>query len=309
MEIDPNTDFMWIIDVGRININEPHPNNKCPPKLVIYDMKRDSVIRVHVFPPDVVSRQSSFMNDIVLDYVDGRASFAYITDTNDAKMYVYDFEQDISYFYSDKESMNARSSESNFTRGSNQLSVTATLDGIAMSPDFQFVYYCALSQFALYRISTSTLRKSNQEFRPTLVGIKNGQTDGMVFTMSNLYYGTLLSDSVYSMAYHVKLPPQFSAKLLFNKHKMSRWVDTFAVDSEGSLWFVANNLDLFFGNSMNFTVGNDNINIWKVHINEHGYLWNAGERTTIKHTSNSGKLVSANLFFTLSILCNAITWY
>ncbi|XP_033762336.1 protein yellow-like [Pecten maximus] len=99
MEIDPNTGHMWIIDSGRINRLTDQPEDLCPAKLVIYDVRSDKLIHIYEFPDNVVSRTSNFMNDIVIDYVNGVASFAYITDTADAKLYVYDFKQDTSYFF------------------------------------------------------------------------------------------------------------------------------------------------------------------------------------------------------------------
>ena len=41
--------------------------------------------------PDVVGRDSNFLNDIVLDYVDGTVRYAYITDVGGVQIVVFDF--------------------------------------------------------------------------------------------------------------------------------------------------------------------------------------------------------------------------
>mgnify|MGYP005983713773 CR=1 FL=1 len=70
---------MWIIDGGRVQ-TLTKPVVKCPPKLVIYDVKGMSVKEVHQFPEEVASRNGSFLYDLVVDNTD--EGFAYITDNS-----------------------------------------------------------------------------------------------------------------------------------------------------------------------------------------------------------------------------------
>lgn len=44
------------------------------------------------------------------------------------------------------------------SKNDEQRNFTTPIDGIAMSPDFQYVYYCALADRNLYRIPTEVLR-------------------------------------------------------------------------------------------------------------------------------------------------------
>ena len=41
--------------------------------------------------PDVVGRGSNFLNDIVLDYVNGAVRYAYVTDVGGVQIVVFDF--------------------------------------------------------------------------------------------------------------------------------------------------------------------------------------------------------------------------
>ncbi|PVD21463.1 hypothetical protein C0Q70_19636 [Pomacea canaliculata] len=138
MEIDPNTGYMYILDNGRINIFENSSTNVCPPKLLIWNMQKNAEVHRYVFPADVADPTSCFLNDIVLDYVDGHVAFAYITDVLEAKLYVYDYNKDESYVFKDP-SMQPESPGG------------YAVDGIAMSPTFDFVYFCPITGRGLYQ--------------------------------------------------------------------------------------------------------------------------------------------------------------
>ena len=65
MEIDPSTGIMWVLDVGRQNIFDLFPDNTCPPKLVLIDIKSGRIIKQHTFADTIANHTSSFLNDIV----------------------------------------------------------------------------------------------------------------------------------------------------------------------------------------------------------------------------------------------------
>jgi hypothetical protein len=98
MELDPKTGWMWVIDTGRVNIFTEDPVNHCPPKLVILDTRNaGAVICQHTFPKAVLSYESNFVNDIVVDPING--IWAYMSDVgigpitgNQGGIVVYDYE-------------------------------------------------------------------------------------------------------------------------------------------------------------------------------------------------------------------------
>ena len=109
---------------------------------VIYDIENTKQVHSYSFPNDVANHSSCFLDDLVLDYVDGDVKFAYITDTLDAKLYVYDYERDTSYFFQDP---SMRATDPPAPNG-------YPVDGIAMSANFDFVYFCPLSGFGLFQV-------------------------------------------------------------------------------------------------------------------------------------------------------------
>ena len=155
MEIDPNTGYMWIIDTGSARGG----TTQCNAKIVIYDLKSDYIVRNHSFPENIVSKGTNFLNDIVIDYVNGKPRFAYISDTGQVpKIVVYDYESDESYFFNHKSMYPENGYMTISSKNDEQRNFTTPIDGIAMSPDFQYVYYCALADRNLYRIPTEVLR-------------------------------------------------------------------------------------------------------------------------------------------------------
>ncbi|XP_060066963.1 protein yellow-like [Ylistrum balloti] len=304
MEIDPNTGYMWIIDSGRIDRLTGQPRDLCQAKLVIYDIRNDQLVHVHRFPDNVVSRTSNFMNDIVLDYVNGAASFAYITDTSDARLYVYDFIRDRSYFFKHP-SMGFEPGTEIIKIGNSFVTTRASIDGIAMSSDFRFLYFCALNGYTLYRVSTTILRDPSSVFSVENVGRKTDLSDGMVFTDKGLYYGGLTKNAVYKWSVGQDKINPFNQKLVISNNSSLRWVDTFAMDDRQNLWLVANSLDLFFTRRRNLT--QTNMYIWKIPVGENGYLSGAVSRTKENisngHTDNTGcdtVLVSLLVVLTMS---------
>ncbi|XP_033762705.1 protein yellow-like [Pecten maximus] len=284
MEVYPNTGYMWIIDVGRTDTQTDHPQNLCPAKLIIYDVRNDKLVHVHEFPDAVVPRTSNFLNDIVLDYVNGVASFAYITDSAAAKLIVYDHERDVSYFFKHP-SMEVEEGAESILVGDNNLTMRVHINGIAMSYDFRFVYFCALNAYSLYRVPTNVLRNQPSTFSVETVGQRNDLTGGMVATDKALYYGGLTKHAVNKWPFS-----QNSTEMLVISNDTSlRWVDSFAMDDQGNLWLVANGLDLFLTGRMDFT--KTNMYIWKIPVGENGYLSTAKLRTAANIHGNGNMVI------------------
>ena len=271
MEIDPNTGFMWIIDTGRLNLFGS-PENLCSPKIVILDIATNSVVRAYEFPDNVVSSTSNFLNDIILDYVDGEARFAYISDAaGDGKICVYDYAMDESYFFED-DSMK-----------SGVASSIAPVDGIAMSHDFLYVYYSPLGSLSLFAVPTSMLRDKTSDIsgRVTTVGAKSSGSDGMMCGRRSLFYSGLDDDSVYKVTVESEgdyVSMATEERVIWDSEQV-QWPDTFGFNGT-DLWFVANKISQFQSKSMDFSGSDVNMYIWKLGVGEHGYLWHAAKRTS-----------------------------
>ncbi|PVD32475.1 hypothetical protein C0Q70_07914 [Pomacea canaliculata] len=278
MEIDPNTGYMWIIDNGRTNTMESTPQNLCPPKLIIWDIEKNREVHRFIFPPDVASHTSCFLNDIVLDYVDGRVAFAYITDTNDAKLYVYDHDRNDAYFFQHP-SMRPESPDG------------TPIDGIAMSPTFDYLFYCPISSHGLFQIPTTVLRDRHADYGQHVrrVDTRLSRSDGLTYGQRNLYYGLLDLNGVarWNISGEGQDPRCLEGVVKTSQQKITseavkmRWVDTFGWDEKGYLWFTANDLSRF----MNTAEDGPVMYVWKIFVNESSYLTHARQKPNTNYCS------------------------
>jgi len=320
MEVDPNTGLMYVIDTGRVGLVSDNPSDLCPAEIVIFDLNTDE--HVASYPLESVNQENNFINDIVLDYIDGEVRYAYITDVGDTKLHVFDFQTKKSWSIQDHDSMNPEPGKTSIHINGGNFSFNTPIDGIAMTPSFDFVFFCPLGATSLYQIPTTSLRKQSKE-GIKLVGQKRSQTDGMVFSLNNrLFYGSLEENAVYSWEYHhgdslssktlsdqtlerktlsdqtVETKTLSDQTLVSRNDSSMQWPDTFALDEEGWLWFVSNRLHLFMADQMNFTSDESNMRVWRVFVNETSYLHGADQRSKV---NNSG--VRAKFGVVLMSLC------
>jgi sugar lactone lactonase YvrE len=268
MEID-SRDWMWILDVGRINLmDKNNPIINLQPRLIIYDLKQNCVVRWHNFPQDVFPANNSFANDIVVDEERG---LAYMSDTwADGGIVVYDYFQDKSHrfdhptFHGDK---NGQVTINNVTYG-----VSAPTDGIALSPDKKWVYYCSLSNELLWKLPVSVLSNfsaTNDDLDPEFFGSK-GFSDGMAFdALGNMYYGSQQMNALQQL--NVSTNHVGFAQSLVRDPETVQWVDTLAFfKPRRSLLFTSNALMRFFANTLSDT--DVNFRIIEVPINADSYV-------------------------------------
>lgn len=315
MEIDPNTGLMYVIDTGRVG----GVLNLCPAKIVVFDLKNDTQIEFHELPNEVVNRTKNFLNDIVLDYVDGKMRFAYMSDAYDSRIIIYDFQTRSSYYIKDPSmDIEANASVIHFN-GKDYDYILSAVNGIAMSPDFKYVYYCAVSSYKLYQIPTSTLRDVPRYGTAgiRLVGEKISQSGGIAFGSKRLYYGALGLNAMYYWDPEKDMADQkvgmdkvtlATEVLLAQNNDTMQWPDTLALDNKGWLWFTADRLPLFWQKGIpNDTANNEAfMRIWKVYVGEMGYLYQADIRTQGGNgAGTSMKEAGTGLFLTILVsLCS-----
>ncbi|KAL4222760.1 hypothetical protein ACF0H5_018801 [Mactra antiquata] len=308
IEIDPKQGIMYVIDTGGRAFG-------CPAKLVIYDVKRDVELHRHVFPDSVVSRGTNYLNDLVMDYVDGRVEYLYITNTRDFAIVVYDIKNDISYAFHDK-SMKPEPDKVNVTVNDNLIRVTNGVNGIAISANFEYVYYSPIAGTGLYQIPTKILRNSSADFSAHVrkVGDKPSQGDGMIMSTKNSLYFSVLSKNAVAMWELHKDIQTYGGEdrvmmdtLTYEANDPTmEWVDSLALDSSGYLWFTTSRLQLYFNNKLT----NDSINfrIWRAFVHEPSYAYfdnrHSHRHDHHDHSHGAGSNLQSNtliflVFFTL----------
>jgi sugar lactone lactonase YvrE len=207
MEIDA-AGLMWVIDVGRINIFDATGSlNRCPPKLLVIDTKDGSFVDApYVFPDEIASHRTNFLNDIVLD---NKRQIAYISDTSGSGgIVVYDRVRRRSQRFENPATMRADTTGDitwnigGHSYPSNWTAANTPLDGIALSACGCTLYYTPLASIHLFSISAAHLRDFGQggaskdssfALANTTIqrlGLKEAPSDGMTFDCAGtLIYG------------------------------------------------------------------------------------------------------------------------
>jgi len=269
MEID-SKGRMWILDVGRLNFMETDTSliRNLQPKLLIYDLKRGCVVKKHLFPDEVAPRNSSFLNDLVLDQENG---MAFISDTGgNGGIVVYDLESDSSWRFTD-ESLEGH--DAKFTVGGKSFPFKIPVNGIALSPDCKYLYYSTISSPILYRIMTKILRhKKFDEFHDYVdkVGVK-GVSDGMTFdSKGRLYFASMEQDAikVWDSKHEATIE---ESKVIFSDIDTNVWPDTFAYDNHFLYW-TTNRLPYFLHDELDFQSSNANFRVFRIETDAQSYL-------------------------------------
>ncbi|XP_059170166.1 uncharacterized protein LOC131951790 [Physella acuta] len=292
IEIDPITEFIYVIDPGRPvilgNTTKIPGVTYCPAKLVVYNLRDGSLVRRHFFPEDLVIKETNFLNDIVIDRGSRyslSARHVYITDAIDSKLIAFDLTSNRTSIFQHP-SMDAELGDgADITVNGVKYTMRIPIDGLAISKDFHYVYYCALGSKKLYQVPSRALRDSRLSFASHVryVGSKVSQTGGMTYGTHNLYFGALGENAVYRWDFdydkarqnaHDDEVEMKTQTLIAKDDARMQWPDSFTIDDHGYLWFSACKAQLFLRGGMDYT-GNSgpNYRIWKVKISEESYLY------------------------------------
>lgn len=246
--VDP-ADRLWILDTGSIKFG---PTSYGGPKLVCVNLETNLISKKILFPRDV-ALPTSYLNDVRFDLRRGKAGMAFISDSSDKganAIIVVDLDSGKSWrrlenHYSTKaepnflpivegEAIMNRPPDAPASR------IKMGVDGIAISPDGAWLYYCPLASRQLFRVSVEALadpKRTDSEVEATveLLGEK-GASDGMESDASGrLYVTSYETNSILRRA----LDGSFET-LVHDPRVL--WPDTLAVASNGYLYFTANQL-------------------------------------------------------------------
>ncbi|HEV7301367.1 MAG TPA: L-dopachrome tautomerase-related protein [Tepidisphaeraceae bacterium] len=164
--VDATGKRLWLLDTGSINFQ---PREKHGAKLIGIDLDTNRVVKEIVFEESVALR-TSYLNDVRIDLTRGRQGTAYITDSSGAgnnAILVVDLATGNTMRRLDRHP-STLANEQFVPRvegkplmarvpGQPEAYVTIGADGIAISPDGETLYYCALASREWYAVSTDVL--------------------------------------------------------------------------------------------------------------------------------------------------------
>lgn len=193
------------------------------------DVSSGTILSKYVFPEEVVSSSSSFVNDIVLDEA---KEIAYLTDAwGDGALLVYNYQEQTSRRYSGP-STAPDSSYVMIVNGVNYGTTTFTtpIDGIAITDDHEAIFYCNVQGTELHRVPTAVLNdfSSSQDDITAAVEVLGTKqpSDGMMYRNGVLYFGSLPESTYYALPVTAtSYPPVDSAAVpVWPQQVDFRWV-------------------------------------------------------------------------------------
>ncbi|XP_023012970.2 yellow-1 [Leptinotarsa decemlineata] len=295
VEIDPKGQI-WIIDGGRTD-TLLNPVSRCPPKLVIFDIKKNATTTAYTFPNNVANANHSFLYDIVVDDTD--SGYAYITDNSgtDPGIVVFSVKDHHSWKLRHSQTMKADPTASAFKVNGVMINVPLNIAGIALGPrihksanriivdEDREVFFCPVSSLHLYSINTTVLRNemnslNDGEYQGEVkdLGLKASQTVGM--TMNNrgiLYYTLLSTNSIAKWDTHT--PFQTRQRIIARDPRFLEWPNSFAFDQSGNITVLVNRLNRFIYDKLN--LNEPNFRLITAYVGGKSYMYDQGYDYTV----------------------------
>ncbi|XP_063409013.1 protein yellow-like [Mytilus trossulus] len=245
VNIDPNTNLIWIIDEGVVN-----KVRFLRRKLITFDIRTRREVFRHIFPESVIS-ESLKLFDLTLDREQDLTRYAYIVDSLSFKLIVLDTITNKSRWFSHP-SMEAEESAGNITINGETIFSRGGINSISISSDFKFVYYFSVASFKTWQIPTSILRdcsSDNNTFAANvrMVGIRQHHAVSLTSGTRSFFFPAVPTTAL-------------------------NWVFGMHIDN-GYLFFITNKLYKIRLETMDFS-GNDgpNFSLQKIFVGEGSYL-------------------------------------
>jgi sugar lactone lactonase YvrE len=230
--------YLWVVDPACPNMEQVYDNSF---KLVKFNLATDSVEEVYRF--DGVLSNKSYINDV---RIDTRRKAAYLTNSNEGGIVVINLEKGtirelLRNHYSVKHDPSFKLIVDGKEFKKNGKPVQLQSDGIALTPDGEWLYYKPLTDNKLYRIRTEFLRNEDLPEDKREAAVEDlgmfSVTDGMIFDKSGkLYLGDYQN---YEM---VKITPAHKKKNLVADERLI-WPDSYAISEDDYLYISCSQIN------------------------------------------------------------------
>lgn len=282
---------LWVLDSGVITSLDDF-RRVCPPKILIFDMATDRLVRSIYFPRELL-RPSSLLTNIVLD--DTRSTsprhvatcdhiFAYISDTVAPGIIVYDGRRDNAWRVTHA-SMYPDPDFGEYDIGGEKFTLMDGVVGLAFSPAQGLLYYQPLATDRLFSVSTAVLTAGppaeGTDLPVNLVGRKSSQGLGVAVDPRD---DTIIFSPMTETAIAAWNPLANTHKVLaHDPEKLQfcaevRWAER----DNGAVWALSTRFHRFFKRS----VSKHEINIRIVRVVEGGFNGRLLRRSASYSSSN-----------------------
>jgi sugar lactone lactonase YvrE len=231
-------DQLWIVDPGAPEMENVEDDGA---KLVKIDLTSNRVDRIYNLT--ALAGKDSYLNDVRVDTTN---NIAYLTESKQGGIVVLDTKSGNARMVLRRESPVLADPTHKFIVGGGELQrngkpMRGNSDGIALSPDGQWLYFKPLSDTKLYRIRTSDLRDAlatgaDVQNKVKDLGANYSTSDGMIFDKSgNLYLSDMEHDAI------MRVTPELKLQVVVHDDRLI-WPDTFAWATDGWLYVTCSQI-------------------------------------------------------------------
>ncbi|WP_153393694.1 L-dopachrome tautomerase-related protein [Chryseobacterium vaccae] len=234
--------FLWVVDAAGIGLGKVYQHSS---KVVKINLATNKIEKIYRFP-ESAGGENVYINDVRVDNQNG---FAYLTNSNTGGIVVLNINTGESRLVLANSSSVKSDPNYHFSplgkelkKGDGSL-LKVNSDGIALTPDNQYLYYKPLTDNRMYRIKTDLLRdfKTNEAVLNKNVEDlgKFITTDGMIFDKKgNLYLGDLEKNSI------VKMTPDLKMQTIVKDDEKLIWPDSYSISDDGYLYISNSQIQL-----------------------------------------------------------------
>lgn len=234
--------FLWVVDAAGIGLGKVYQHSS---KVVKINLTTNTIEMIYRFPESVVS-EDVYINDIRVDNENG---FAYLSNSSTGGIVVLNINTGASRLVLANSSSVKSDANYHFSplgtelkKGDGSL-LKVNSDGIALTPDNQYLYYKPLTDNRLYRIKTNLLRDFKTDEAVLNKSVEDlGKfitTDGMIFDKKgNLYLGDLEKNSI------VKITPDLKMHTVVKDNEKLIWPDSYSISDDGYLYISNSQIQL-----------------------------------------------------------------
>lgn len=262
-------DRLWLVDTG-LNDVWGEANQLQTPKLMIFDLNTDTLIRQYTFGSDDMVSNSFFANiiaDTTAETCDD--AFAYIPDLGGYGLVVYSLATNTSWrvkhHYFNFDPLNG-----NFHVGGQNFQWTDGIFGVALSPvrddGFRTLYFHPLSSTREFSVSTHIVQNasiaSDSYYEYKVLGSRGPNTQASGSSLDEgtgaLFYTQVNKDGVgcwnsYRNANEYSADTNF---LVASDSQTLEFPNDLKVDKTGTLWVLSDKLPLFLYKGLDLNVTN-----------------------------------------------------
>nr|XP_018907408.1 PREDICTED: protein yellow-like [Bemisia tabaci] len=253
---------LWILDSGILDSLVSF-DVVCPPKILIFDLRTDRLVRSITLPQEVL-RRHSLLSNMVIDHLGDETThdscdhaFVYLSDTVAPGIVVYDARRDAAWRLSHP-NMFPEPEFGKFTLQGESFTLMDGIIGMAISPPGSYqklLYFQAFASDKIYSIPTAALQAGpntgdDSDLPVTLVGHKSSQAAPLAFDPLE---GSLVFSPVAETALAAWVPGSSDHRVVaYDAEALQFVLDIRAADRDGgALWMISTRLQKFMRQSLN----------------------------------------------------------